>query len=343
MADEFLRSRHAFGNLVDVIAALEANKIDEHDILFLDGDTNPKIGWIDKNKNVRLVENECVIVVDGELPASGQEGKVYIFNDEGYFWNGTEFVNFCKPTDLTKLETDLLAKIEQAVKDVNAYADEKAETVKVYADEKVKDALDKVEHVYEKVKYEITDTPVGTLVKMTDDEIRIMCPKDAVFTKQSVGAGGDANNYYFTFKSYAPNDNVVGYIEHIGSQVDSEILTDLKTDKYGRKYQPTWLSLAKYDESTDTWNYYGKNSTKDKYVGWDYQIDWYDANNVMIGSNSIRINLANEDCYFTNEPYYVNNVVGNVDGKIKEVEKNAKLYTDEQIEAILSSFAIVEF
>lgn len=108
MADEILRSRHAFGNLVDVATALETKKIDEHDILFLDGDTKPKIGWIDKNKNVKLVDTECVIVVD-ELPKSGQEGKVYIFGDEGYFWNGVEFVNFCKSTDLTELENALNA------------------------------------------------------------------------------------------------------------------------------------------------------------------------------------------------------------------------------------------
>ena len=100
MADEILRSRHAFGNLANVLKALEAGSIDEHDILFLDGDTDPKIGWIDKNKNFRLVETECVVHVD-ELPESCKEGKVYIFNNEGFFWNGVEYVSLCKPTDVT--------------------------------------------------------------------------------------------------------------------------------------------------------------------------------------------------------------------------------------------------
>lgn len=56
MAD---RAKHAFGNLADVQAALDAGKINAYDILFLDGDTEPKVGWIDKNGVFRLVENEA--------------------------------------------------------------------------------------------------------------------------------------------------------------------------------------------------------------------------------------------------------------------------------------------
>ena len=56
MAD---RAKHAFGNLADVQAALDSGKIDAYDILFLDGDTAPKVGWIDKNGVFRLVENEA--------------------------------------------------------------------------------------------------------------------------------------------------------------------------------------------------------------------------------------------------------------------------------------------
>ena len=52
------RAKHAFGNLSDVQNALDAGKINAFDILFLDGDTEPKIGWIDRNGTFRLVENE---------------------------------------------------------------------------------------------------------------------------------------------------------------------------------------------------------------------------------------------------------------------------------------------
>lgn len=211
--------------------------------------------------------------------------------------------------DITDLK-DLVGVTPVADQIVNAIAN----SGHMDKEEAVTTLLSKVDAkaTYERVKYEIADTPSGTLVDYRDDEIRVMCPSNAVFTKQAVGSGGDANNYYMTFKTYVPNDNVVGYIEHLGDKVDAEILTNFSTDKYGRRYQPSWLSLAKYDETTDTWTYYGKNSTASKYIGWDYQIDWYDANGVMVASDSIRINLSNEACHHTIEPYYMSKVVKGV-------------------------------
>ena len=164
----------------------------------------------------------------------------------------------------------------------------------------------------QRVKFEIADTPVGTIVDYREKEIRVMCPAGVQFKKQSVGAGGDPNSNYMTFKTYAPSDDAVGYIERINGSPDEEILTNFSVDKYGRRYQPTWLAIAKYDDATDTWAYYGAKSTTDKYIGWDYQIDWYDANGKMIGSDCVRINLSNEDCHYNIEPYYMGKVVKNV-------------------------------
>lgn len=167
--------------------------------------------------------------------------------------------------------------------------------------------VDSIPYAYVARKYDISGTPNGTLVDYRDHEIRIMCPADAEFTKQNVGTNGDANTYYMTLKTYAPNDSVVGYIEHIGNQADAEVLTDIKIDEYGRRYQPTWLGLATYNETTGTWTYYGKNSSIDKYIGWDYRIDWYNADGVMISTDSVRINLSNENCHYNNKPYYMVN------------------------------------
>ena len=175
-------------------------------------------------------------------------------------------------------------------------------------DSKIESALNEIECApitYEKVKYEIVDAPVGTLVDYKDDEIRILIPEDAKFTKQSVGVGGDPNTYYVTFKTYVYNDDVVGYKETLGGQTDPEILTDLKKDEYGRRYQPTWLGVATYDEANDTWSYYGAKSSDGKYIGWDYTLQMYNADNVMIASDSVRINLSNKDCHYTVEPYYI--------------------------------------
>lgn len=193
--------------------------------------------------------------------------------------------------------------------------------------------IDRVKETAVQVKYEISGTPVGTLIDYGENEIRVMCPEDAEFVKQQVGAGGDANSYYMTFKTYFPNDNVVGYIEHLNDKSDSEILTNFSTDEYGRRYQSTWLSLAKYDETTNTWAYYGDNSTENKYFGWDYQIDWYDANGVMIATDSIRINLSNKECHNNSKPYYLNNYA--------TIEQVAKI--EEIVEETLVWSEITEF
>lgn len=167
--------------------------------------------------------------------------------------------------------------------------------------------LDAIPEVYVAKKFEITDAPEGTLVNYGEDEIRIMCPENAEWKKQTVGNGGDANTYYMTLKTYCPHDDAVGYIEHIGNQSDPEILKDIKTDKYGRRYQPSWLGLAKFDEASGTWTYYGTNSSEDRFIGWDYRIDWFNTEGEMIASDSVRINLSNEDCHFVNKPYYMAN------------------------------------
>ena len=200
---------------------------------------------------------------------------------------------------------------------------------------KIESALNEIECApitYEKVKYEIVGAPVGTLVDYKDDEIRILVPEGSQFTKQSVGVGGDPNTYYVTLKTYVYNDDVVGYKETLGGKSDSEILTDLKKDEYGRRYQPTWLGVATYDETTDTWSYYGAKSSESKYIGWDYTLQMYNADNVMIASDSVRINLSNEGCHYTVEPYYIGTVMAEVNAKI-----------EEKITEINTGYEIIEF
>jgi hypothetical protein len=317
--NELLRSKHAFGMEENIDSALEQGLIDAFDILFLkDKDGNPKIGWIDRDGNKIIVETGTVgevgeddVIPVESLPESGEEGKIYIFGEDGYFWDGEKYVNLCKPTDVAELENDIAALEAAILEKVNA---------------------DEVECSYKKVKYEITDVPVGVLVDYRENEIRIMCPKSTVFNKQSVGAGGNPNSFYMTFKTYFPSENVVGYIEHLDGQVDAEILTKSSVDKYGRRFQSTWLALADYDEATSSWKYRGSESTKDGYYGYNYQIDWYNADGVMIASDSIRINLSNEDSHSSIEPSYINSAI-----------TESKKYTDEQIAAAMNAYVVVEF
>lgn len=170
--------------------------------------------------------------------------------------------------------------------------------------------VDSIPYVYEARKYDISNTPVGTLVDYRDHEIRIMCPVDTKFTKQSVGANGNANMYYMTFKAYAP-DSAVSFKEGDRGVIIDEMHTFDESaagvDEFGRKYSVCWLALASYNESTDTWSYFGKNSTESKYIGWDYVVEWYDKDGIRIGFDTVRINLSNEDCHYNNKPYYMAN------------------------------------
>ncbi len=164
---------------------------------------------------------------------------------------------------------------------------------------------DKALAIFDKAKYEISHKPVGTLVDYRDKEIRVMCPVDTDFTLQNSGEGADKSKYYIGFKAYAPNDSVVSFKEDLAQTISDTTMYYFEgndfagVDAYGRKYSIVWLPVAKYDEATSTWTYYGKNSSAGKYIGWYYSVEWYDADGVKIASDTIRINIANESCFNT--------------------------------------------
>lgn len=303
------KAKHAFGSSSSVESALKQGIINERDILFLDENTDkPKIGWVTK-------DGKAVILTDEKADLSEVEADVEALEAE-----------MATKANAEEVEAKIATKAD--AKEVEV----KIETVKAYADGKIESAVEAAMSEHLVKRYEVADVPAGTLVDYFDKEIRIMCPSDAEFVKQSVGNGGDANTYYMTFKTYAPNDDVTGYIEHLGDQADAEILTDLKTDEYGRKYQPTWLGLAKYDDTTGTWNYYGKNSSTEKYIGWNYQIDWYNADGAMVKSDVVRINLSNEDCHNVIEPYYMGSI-----------RKELNTTIEEKIAEVEGAIEVIEF
>lgn len=166
----------------------------------------------------------------------------------------------------------------------------------------------KIKACYRPIKYEITDTPEGTMVDYRDKEIRIYCPDSVKFEKQNVGEGGNANMYYMTFITYAPEGAAYLREGDRGAILEEVISLDggsgCGVDEYGRKYKKHWLALASYDEATDTWTYFGKNSSIVKYIGWTYVVAWYDENNRMIDTDILRINLSNKDCHLVLENSY---------------------------------------
>ena len=188
-------------------------------------------------------------------------------------------------------------------------------------DGRILDAITKSETkanaLFERVKYEISNKPADAQVDYRDKEIRVMCPADTQWNLQNVGEGGDASKYYVGFKAYAP-DGAVSFKEDLAKTIADTTMYYFEgndfagTDAYGRKYSIVWLPVAKYDEATTTWTYYGAGSSASKFVGWYYSVEWYSADGKVIASDTIRINLTNESCHTAVEPFYMGSVVKGV-------------------------------
>lgn len=165
------------------------------------------------------------------------------------------------------------------------------------------------------IKYEVSSKPVGTLVNYGDKEIRVMIPAATSFALQNSGDNADANSYYIGFKAYAP-DGAVSFKEDIAEIITDNTMYSFEgndfagIDTYGRKYSIIWLPVAQYADGA--WTYYGAKSSVDRYIGWYYSVEWYDANGIKIASDCIRINLSNEDCHNNVEPFYMSGVVKNI-------------------------------
>ena len=213
--------------------------------------------------------------------------------------------------------------------DLSSYA------TKDIVDEEITKLLDKTKNLFEHKKFEILGTPKGTLIQERESEIRVFVPSDAVFTKQSVGVTGNPNMYYMQFRAYAP-DNAASFKEGDRGVIVDEMFTFndafAGVDEFGRKYSVCWLALASYDANSDTWTYFGKNSTVNKFIGWSYVVEWYDENGDIISADSIRINLSNENCHSSVEPYYLQDIIN-----------ESKNYVDEQLALYKECITVVEF
>lgn len=168
--------------------------------------------------------------------------------------------------------------------------------------------------VTKKIKYEIFTLPKGVVVDYDrEKEIRVFCPKNTEWSLQNPGENGDANTYYMQFRAYAP-EGAVSFKEDDQNFIEDQTMYTFDNnpfagvDQYGRKYSVVWLGLAKFDPATNTWNYYGARSSTAKYIGWYYTVEWYDINGTMISTDTIRINLSNEDCHTSVEPFYMGSI-----------------------------------
>lgn len=327
MAD---KAKFAYGSLKNLQAAIDAGKVDAFDLLCLMDGNTPRIGWLDKDCNpviVPLAEDE-VVAVD-ELPETGEAGVIYIVGEIVYIWSGDKFVAISESTDMTAVKEQIATLEEKAasLEELVAALETEVDT-KVDADEVVARYIPKM--------YEVVKTPDGTLVDYNDKEIRVMVPADTDWATQESAVSGVENMFYVENRIYAL-DGAVRYRVNFGGTVTEGAVEDFagSVDEYGKIYLVAPLPVAYYDTTSAAWVYYGANSTTNHYIGWDQIVDWYDADGMMIASDSIRISLSNEDCHFEIKPFYMG-----------EMEIEIKKYTDELIEAKIEEITeipVVEF
>lgn len=179
-------------------------------------------------------------------------------------------------------------------------------------------------------KFEISSKPEGTLVRMREDEIRVMCPADTNWTLQSSGENANKNAFYIGFKAYAPSDDIYSFKEDLKEKIEDDTMYYFENNEFagvdanGRKYSIVWLPVALYNEETMSWTYYGASSSAKAYIGWYYSVEWYDTSGKLIASDSIRINLSNEDCHNEVTPYYMGSI--NVNKLVQDEEDFLILY-----------------
>ena len=102
------RARHAFGSSQNIEEAKQANKIDAFDILFLDGDSDPKIGWLDKSGNTVIVPNATE--VKGQVAALETELATKVSAEEV----DNKLSTKADASDVEALESQIAAKVDAA-------------------------------------------------------------------------------------------------------------------------------------------------------------------------------------------------------------------------------------
>lgn len=115
------KARLAYGTLEGVDAAIERGTLDSYDVLFLkNSEGKPFVGWIDKNGNKVIVENENKLLRVSSLPTEGGDAEaIYLYNNEGYIWDADTLkcVPLAKSANLTELETEIASKVDETIVD----------------------------------------------------------------------------------------------------------------------------------------------------------------------------------------------------------------------------------
>lgn len=206
----------------------------------------------------------------------------------------TDLSNYYNKTETENVIAEAVDAIEHPTVDLSGY------TTKDYV------AATTCQNKYEVLPIE------GMLIQYRDGEIRLNTQR-VVPTKQEVGATGNPNMYYATFKAFAP-DGATQCKEGLNGTIDTEFST-LATDAHGRKYTTIWAAIANTSDGT-TWTKWGDSSTLDKYLGFYYHFHWYNGDE-LISTEKVRLILTNDTCHDDLVP---DAVARRIDDKIKAID-----------------------
>lgn len=129
--------KYAYGTLEGLNDAISNKTIDAYDLLFLkDSNGKPYVGWVDKDGNPNVIQDDSNVIRVSELPTEdGRDDVVYIYQNEGYVWNGTQCVPLAKSANLTEVE----AQITNLKNELNDKVDASTvqEMIETYSDSSV--------------------------------------------------------------------------------------------------------------------------------------------------------------------------------------------------------------
>ena len=161
-------------------------------------------------------------------------------------------------------------------------------------------------------KFEITDGLFeDTRVSYRDEEIRVMYSTLTPWAPQDEAE--DPNTVTMALRAYSPAE-ATGYRIALEDEItEGEVTAFGDPDSLGRNYVETRLPVATYDAGDSAWTYLGSSSTAGKYVGWYVTVEWYNAGNKIIGSETVRVNLATESTFNSNIPGYMGDYAKSTD------------------------------
>jgi hypothetical protein len=118
-------AKHAFGNSENLSEALENGSVDKFDILLLDGDTDPKIGW---RGDSELGDDDAIAAFDKSFHNRGWMRGPHSYGNatsESGGTRGTSFANLNNTlrkvitTFETDGQTDVYFRVQQKMQSVN--------------------------------------------------------------------------------------------------------------------------------------------------------------------------------------------------------------------------------